>query len=104
MSGDKAALMLVDRLTDVLLLRASGNYLDMAHSSSESALERMDKRMDDFEMRKKKYYALLAEWVKNKGLEGDKPKKSAELERYEAGMRLAQAQSAPKGGFTPRFP
>ncbi len=97
MSGDTAALMLVDRLTDVLLLRTGGSVLDMAHPSFESSLKRIDERKAGFERLKKEYYLKLAAWEKDQI--GARPVKSDELEMYEADMRRAELPFGSEDGL-----
>ncbi len=93
MSGDKAVLMLIDRLTDVLLLRSNTQFLDNANSSHASAVERMHERIADKEAKKKAYYVLLAAWEKNKS--GLEPKKPAWLQADEAQERSNQNMVRP---------
>ena len=112
MNDNTAALKLVDRLTDVLLLRAGQSDkavvlpggirpprpVDYHNLPDRSAMS--DARKVSDEKLKNAYYALLAAWEKTKF--GPKPVKPYWMEAQEAAMRVSQAQSAPRGrGFHP---
>ncbi len=115
MSGDKAVLMLVDRLADVLILRADesakavvspggivqGIKVDYHDLPDRAAMLDAQKASDA--NRIADYYALLEAWKITRS--GPEPVKPHWIEIREAAARVAQAYSAPGDGrFKPRLP